>query len=926
MKSLFCGPLNPPSFGLYRLLLVAYCLFAFPLQAGAAGLEVGNLRCESQGDPLGVDVATPHLSWGLSGSERTQRQTAYRILVASSLDRLRQNRGDQWDSGKVASSEQSGVEYGGPALRSNQQCFWKVMVWDQVGKGSRWSRAGSWTMGLLGPGEWKAKWVQSPETNVYPLPLFRRELRVERPIQRALVHVCGLGQFDLFLDGAKVSDHFLDPAWSVYEKTDYCVTFDLTEKLGVGDHALGVMLGKGFFNTDGDRRVHGVQSNRPLRLLLQAHIWFTDGTEQTLVSDTSWRVSPGPITHSAILGGEDYDARLMPVGWSKAGFNDQAWKPATESQSPGGILRATMSPPMKVMESFRPVRMDEPAPGKFVYDFGQNASAIPKLRVRGRAGAVVRLTPAEQRHGMTPRVNNGRGLVNQAGVGTPNYFQYTLRGGEVEEWIPQFSYSGFQYLQVEGAVPAGNANSGGLPVIEELVSLHVRNVAEKTGSFECSNPLLNAIDRIIDRAVQANMAHVLTDCPHREKLGWLEVSYLMGPSIAGRYDISRFYSKVSRDCGDSQQADGLVPTVAPSYPAFSGGFAYTPEWGAAAVVVPWQVYEWYGDRRVLRDSYTTMKGFVDFIEQTSANLVPRPGLGDWYDYGGKTVGPSQFTPVELSAMATFYRCSRIVADTAALLGEGAEASKYQALAQRIRTAFNERFFDGVAEYKNSGSPQTGGSMASALGMVPPGREKAVLERILQDVKDRNDQQTVGDIGHWYFLKALAEGGQSEFLYRLTTRTNMGGYGFIVNNGWTSMPEAWDADTGASMNHCMLGHIQEWFLGDLGGIRPDPAAPGFRRVLIEPQVVGDLQWVKASHRGPGGDVCVSWHRRGDRGLDCQIVIPPNTTAQVRLPAREGSTVKEGGRTVARQKGVRLIGRDSVGVKLELQSGTYALSVE
>jgi alpha-L-rhamnosidase len=926
MKSLLCSLIPSAALGLCRLVLVAFCLCVCSPKVAAGGVEVVHLRCESQVDPLSVDAAKPLLSWTLSSNERKQRQTAYRILVASSQELLKRNRSDQWDSGKVPSSEQNGIEYGGPALRSNQQCFWKVMVWDQSGKPSRWSGVSRWTMGLLGLDEWKAKWIQSAETNVYPLPLFRHGLRVEKPVQRALVYVCGLGQFDLFLDGAKVSDHFLDPAWSVYEKTAYYVAFDVTEKLRVGNHAFGVMLGKGFFNTDGDRRVHGVQSKRPLRLLFQAHIWYADGTEQTLVSDDSWRVSPGPITHSAILGGEDYDARLVPAGWSTAGFNDQAWKHAAEAQRPGGILRAALSPPMKVMESFRAVRIDEPASGKFVYDFGQNASAIPKLRVRGRAGAVVRLTPAEQRHGMTPRANNGQGLVNQAGVGSPNYFQYTLRGGEAEEWTPQFSYSGFQYLQIEGAVPAGNPNPGGFPVIEELVSLHVRNTAEATGRFECSHPLLNRIDRIIDRAVQANMAHVLTDCPHREKLGWLEVSYLMGPSIAGRYDISRFYSKVSRDCGDSQESDGLVPTVAPSYPAFSGGFAYTPEWGAAAVVVPWQVYEWYGDRRVLQESYATMKGFVDFVEQTSTNLVPRPGLGDWYDYGGKTVGPSQFTPVELSAMATFYRCARIVADTASLLGEDGERSKYDTLAQRIRTAFNERYFNGVAEYKNSGSPQTGGSMALALGMVPAGREQAVLERILQDVKDRNDQQTVGDIGHWYFLKALADGGQSEFLYRLTTRTNMGGYGFIVNNGWTSMPEAWDADTGASMNHCMLGHIQEWFLGYLGGIRPDPAFPGFQRVLIEPQVVGDLQWAKASHRGPRGEVRVSWDRRGDRGVDFGIVIPPNSTAQVRLPAREGSTVKEGGRPIARQKGVRLIGRDHAGVKLELQSGVYALSVE
>jgi alpha-L-rhamnosidase len=460
--------------------------------------------------------------------------------------------------------------------------------------------------------------------------------------------------------------------------------------------------------------------------------------------------------------------------------------------------------------------------------------------------------------------------------------------------------------------------------VEELLSVHVRNAAPIVGQFECSNPLFNQIDRIIDWAVRANLAHVLTDCPHREKLGWLEVSYLMGPSIAGRYDIASFYSKVARDCADSQQPDGLVPTVAPAYPSFTGGFAYTPEWGVAAVVNPWLLYQWYGDQSILQTSYRTMKSFLDYLNNTSKDFVPVPGLGDWYDYGhGKPVGPSQFTPPELSAMATFYRGARIVADTARLLGRPEEARRYDTLSDQIARAFNNRYFDGRNEYKNLGSPQTANSMALSLGLVPHQHEQAVLDRLVRDIRARGNQQTAGDIGHWYLLQALAERGRSDVICDMTTRTNLGSYGFIVHNGWTSMPEAWDANTGASMNHCMLGHIQEWFLGWVAGIRPDPAAPGFRRFLIQPHPVGDLTWTRASYHSIHGTIRTAW-RKAEGSFTLKLTVPPNTTATVSLPAAAAEQVREGGQPLAERNGVRLLRLDPGRAVLAVQSGNYELS--
>ncbi|MEN6426899.1 MAG: family 78 glycoside hydrolase catalytic domain, partial [Phycisphaerales bacterium] len=887
-----------------------------------------ELRCEYAVDPLGIDASAPRLFWKLRSNVRGQRQTAYQVLVASSPGLLAEDNGDLWDSGKMVSEETIHIAYGGKPLRSSQQVFWKVRIWDKDGVQSAWSTPASWTMGVLDSQDWRAKWIMRGTGAVDGggLPLFRKSFDLARPVSRAVVHVCGLGHYDLFLDGRKVGDRFLDPAWSVYGKTVYYSTFDITDALREGgSHTLGVMLGKGFYNTVGDRRVHGVNADRPLKLILQTHLWFADGSEEFIVSDGSWKTAEGPITHSAILGGEDYDARRLPAKWDRQGFDDASWAAAVETEGPGGRLVASCAPVMRMYDVFTPVRIDEPQPGVFVYDFGQNASAVPRLCVRGQAGQVLKLTPAEQRHGMSPRRNDGTGLVNPAGVGNPNYWQYTLRGDGEERWTPQFAYSGFQYLQLEDAVPAGRPNPEGKPVVEELVSMHVRNDAPSVGRFECSDPLFNDIDRIIDWAVRSNMAHVLTDCPHREKLGWLEVSYLMGPSISGRYDIASFYSKVTQDCADSQKPDGMVPTVAPAYPAFSGGFAYTPEWGAAAVVLPWQLYEWYGDKEVLAARYSTMKRFVDYMRETSRDLVPAPGLGDWYDYGhDKPRGAAQFTPVELTAMATFFRCARIVADAARVLDRRDDQAAYEKLATDIAEAFNKRYFDGVDQYTNHGSPQTANSMALALGLAPTGLEQAVLERVIEDIHKRGNQQTSGDIGFWYLLQALAQQGRSDVIHDTTARTDIGSYGFIVRNGWTSMPEAWDADTGASMNHCMLGHIQEWFLGWVAGIRPDVASPGFRRFIIDPHPVGNLTWARAHYDSIRGEITSDW-RKSAGVFTLNVTIPPNTSAIVCVPTGKAEDVTESGTPAMQGAGIRLLDRERKKVRFLVDAGTYEFAM-
>ncbi len=891
-------------------------------------MEIETLRCEYAVNPLGIDSVQPRLSWIIQSHERGQNQTAYHLIVASSQESLAEGKGDLWDSGKVQSSQSIQVDYAGKPLVSNQCCYWMVRVWDNDNQPSSWSRPAMWIMGLLTPLDWQAEWITNshskPIEQSKGLPIFRQEFEVASPLQRALVHVCGLGQYELFLNGQKVGRRFLDPAWSMYEKTVFYTTYDITGLLRSGRNAFGVMLGKGFYSTAGDRRVHGTHSKRPLKLILQVHLEYNNGTTASIVSDRTWKTTAGPISHCAILGGSDYDARSLPLDWAEPGFDDATWSTVVQANPNQGTLVASNMPPMQTFDVFKPVCIDQPEPGVYVYNFGQNASAVPRLTVQGKAGQVLRLSPAEQRHGQTDRTNDGRGRVNQAGVGKPNYWQYTLNGKGQESWSPQFTYSGYQYLELTGAVPRGEPNPHGLPVVDDLVSLHVRNASLPAGAFECSNALLNKIDQLIDWAVRSNMGHVLTDCPHREKLGWLEVSYLMEPSIAFSYDIARFYTKKSRDIRDSQDPSGKIYTVAPNYPQFSGGFRYTPEWGAAGVVLPWQIYLRYGDRRVLTDNYDMMKRFVDYMRDTSTDLIAQPGLGDWYDYGhGQPVGASRFTPTALSATATFYRCANIVALTAKQLNNKADHAIYTALAIRIKQTFNAAYFNGRDAYQHAGSPQTANAMALVLGLVPSDRISAVVECMVADIQSRGNQQTAGDIGFAYLVEALAQQGRSDVLFDITNRHDIGSYGFILDRAWTSMPEAWDASTSASMNHCMLGHIRQWFYRQVAGIQNDPTDIGFKKILIRPEPVGHLTWAKASYQSPYGRIVVQWKRhKGQFFLD--VTIPVNTTATIYIPTQNPDAVTESGKPWNQVKGFEGMGRNKHRAVLHVESGQYCFA--
>jgi len=916
-------------------------IIALSASAVCGALQPKQLECEYRANPLGIDTQTPRLSWILQSdrkSERGQRQTGYQILVAASEALLKPGKADLWDSGKVASDQSVLVAYAGKTLASRQQCFWKVRVWDAQGRASAWSSTATWMMGLIQPEDWKpAQWIAAGRATTSPPPVFRREFEVTKPARRATVFVCGLGHYELRLNGQRVGDHVIDPGWTDYRDACLYSTYDVTKQLSRGGNALGVMLGNGMYNVAGGRYVKFKGSFGSPKLILQLHIEHHDGSVTLLGSDDRWKTATGPITFSCTYGGEDYDARLEMPGWDRAPFDDGSWQVAQIADSPGGRLRSQFAPPIKIIEELRTTHISEPHPGVFVYDLSQNFSGWPKLTMRGQAGATIKLVPGE--------LLNTNGLVSQRSSGGPVSFSYTLRGDKVETWSPRFSYYGFRYVQVEGAETGSAGSRAGqfqhssprntpakmpaLPVTQnprvlELSGQWLHSSAPVAGDFECSNPLINRVHKLILAAIRCNLQSVLTDCPHREKLGWLEVSHLLGRGIMFNYRTPTFYAKVSQDMRESQLENGLVPDIAPEFTVFGGGFRDSPEWGSAVAFNPWQVQQFYGDSSLLERHYDVMSRYAQYLGSKATNHIVAHGLGDWYDIGPRDPGPSQLTSFGLTATAIYYGDLVIVADTARHLGKMEDAARYEKLAAEVRTAFNARFFHRDTGQYDTGS-QTAQAMPLVLGLVAQDQQASVLETLVRSIRTNGNRVTAGDVGFMYVVRALTDADRSDVLYDMVTQTDGPGYADQLRKGATTLTEAWDANPGSSHNHCMLGHAEEWFYTGLAGIRPDPSAPGFKKFLIKPAIVGDLTWVKAHHDSPYGRIVSAWEISGNR-LTLDVTVPPNTTAAIHVPTSDPATVREGGKMAMNVRGLKFLRLENGSAVFEAGSGQYRFSSE
>jgi hypothetical protein len=886
--------------------------------AFASDLSVNATKCEMSVDPLGVDLDHPRLSWMPAGTDRGEVTTAYQVLVANSEQSLSGDKGDCWDSGKVAFTGPLSVEYAGAPLISGGQYFWKVRIWDKADHPSDWSKPSTWTMGLLKPDDWKAKWISSAadaattKPSSGPLPIFRKSFAIEKPIRRAMIFICGLGQFELHLNGEKVGDNVMEPGWTDYHKTCLYVTYDVTAQMKQGENAIAAMLGNGIYNIPRHRgRYQKLLSafGNPV-LIAQLRIEHTDGSIETIATDRDWKSTAGPLTFADLYGGEDFDARKLQAGWDNTGFDDSAWAKSAEVSGPGGTLAglSRSAPPIRIAQTFEAKSISQPQPGIFVFDFGQNAAFVPAITVSGSSGAAIKMVPGE--------LLSRDGTVSQATSAGPTWFTYTLNGSGTESWSPRFTYYGSRYWQVSGAMPETEANASGLPVIHSISAHFITSTSEPAGEFSCSNELFNRTSTLIRWAMHNNMVSVLTDCPHRERLGWLEQTHLVGPSLMDNFNIHALFDKMCWDMTEAQTAEGLVPDIAPEFNKFGGGFRDSPEWGSACILIPWQVYQWYGDESVLRLHYDTMQRYVDYLGTKAKDHVLNYGLGDWYDLGPKRPGVAQLTPVSLTATAFYFRDIDILEKIARLLGKNDDADKDAALAAQVAKAFNDSQYDPKAHTYATGS-QTSNALPLVFGLVPEQDRDAVLNNLVADIRNRNNGLTAGDIGYRYVLRALADAGRSDVIFDMNSRSDRPGYGYILAKGATSLTEGW-AGTG-SQDHFMLGHIMEWFYANLAGIQQVPDSVGFDKIIIRPTPVGDVTWVKASYECPHGKIVSNW-KLADGKFTSDVTIPLDATATIYLPTKDSSTVTMDGAALKDAQGVT-IAPGETGTAIQVNSGSY-----
>ncbi len=751
------------------------------------------------------------------------------------------------------------------------------------------------------PGSWIAPFHADKNGPTTPCPMLRRSFMLPRTPVAGKVRVIGLGHFVLTVNGKTVGSSLINQPWSQYNKTIYWQEFDLAGMLTREENVIGVQLGNSFWHVgpanDTGRYVKtdampDFSNGVPYLFWLEGSVTLDDGKTVDIRSDKDWQWSESPLTFSHIYAGEDYDARREQPGWDAPGFTASQWKPVEVVTPPGAATERFTGPPIKAFEVFAPTDIKNPRRGEYTYVFPQNSSSLIRFTIEGKAGQRVRMKPCE--------FMDSTGAVKFTytwGTKKDIWHDYTLRGGQPESHQIIFCYEGAQYVGVTGAVPAGTPNPDGLPVICSMELVHTRAANAAAGSFTCSDDMQNHAYRMIDWSIRSNMSYVATDCPHREKNGWQEENWHMARAMSYAFDIHPWFAKIAHDIRDTQLPDGHVPTNCPNYLVAIPPHGYwneAPEWGISSVLVPWHVYEWYGDASVLRSNFASMKAFVDYLSSQAADGIIKSNLGDWYDYGhGKGDGPSQWTPNEVSATAIWALGAKTVAQAAAVLKLPADQKRYEGLFRQIRADFQRHFYDSATKtIKNNGSCQAGHSAALCVGLVPDKDRPAVLQGIITDLEKRNWQQTVGEVMQVFFVRALAENGKNDVLHRVYARKDRGGYGFMVAQGFTSLPESWDARPGTpnSMNHFMLGHLMEWHYAYVAGIRQRPGTTGWHDVLIAPSP-GPMAFASATFDAPTGKFAVQW-RQTDGKFEITITSPRGVKTEAVLPNGERHVVTPG----------------------------------
>ncbi len=897
---------------------------------GFASTQIGlrYLRCEMLENPQGIDAVHPRLSWQIVGGGRNIVQTAYRVIVASSPEKLNSNEGDFWDSHKIASGQSIMTAYAGKTLASRTACYWKVRVWTNTGQ-SQWSQPAFWSIGLLNASDWKAKWIGYdggfPWDSVSKFSrlsarYFCKEFKSDKTVKRAIVYIVGLGHYELYINGKAVGDEVLAETPTDYTQSVKYNTYDVTNAVSQGDNVIGAVLGNGrFFTMRPKYKPQKIKEFGFPKMLLQLEITYNDGSKKIITSDDSWKfTADGPIRTNNEYDGEEYEATKELTGWNAVGYNNNKWANPQLVAAPGGRLEARMMEPIKIVKTVNPVSIRPLKPGVWIMDMGQNMAGWVQMRVKGNRGDKVILRYAE-----TLQKNQELYVANLRDAKATDI--YTLKGGGEEVWHPVFIFHGFRYVEISGYP--------GRPNVNDFVGQVVSDDTATTGQFETSDTLINRVYKNAWWGILSNYKGMPIDCPQRnERMPWLgdRATGSLGESFV--FNNENLYAKWLDDIQDAQLPDGSIPDVAPAYWHY---YSDNMTWPGTYILVANMLYEQFGDKAPIEKHYASMKKWLSYMRQKylKNGLMTKDKYGDWCVPPESpelihAKDPSRITDGTLIATAYYYRMLYLMQRFAGILNKTADQQNFSELAKTTKDTFNKKFLNKTtSQYDNN--TVTANLLPLYFGMVPPTYEKQVFSNIVNKILiAENSHISTGVIGTQWLMRGLTDYGRPDIAFHIAGNSDYPSWGYMVKQGATTIWELWNGDTANpqmnSRNHVMLlGDLITWFYQDLAGIKAGDA--GFKTVIMKPANISGLDSVKASYQTPYGLIKSSW-KKSQGQFEWFVTVPPNTTATVYLPAKSLKNVQDGNAALTTEKGIKYAGLDKDNAKIVIGSGDYDFRIK
>lgn len=852
------------------ILIITLLLFSEGVLTAKVPCKPVDLKADHLEHPIGIDNPNPRLMWRIDDARPGALQTAYRITVDTDSMAIRRNRGSLWDSGKCSSAAQR-VTYGGEELEPFTRYFWRVVVWDRDSNAYA-SSVHSFETGMMQMNNWQGSWIgDGRDIHYKPATYFRKSFPADQEIVSARAYIAVAGLYELYLNGEKIGDHRLDPMYTRYDRRTLYVTHDVTTQLQKGENAIGVLLGNGWYNHqskavwDFDR---APWRNRPA-FCMDLRITYADGTTETIPSDLSWRRSEGALRFNSIYTGEHYDARKAQEGWNKPGFDDAEWHGVTYRAAPSMNITSQQVRPIRNVRTFPAVTFRRINENSWLYDFGQNMSGVTEVRVSGAEGTTLSISHGERL--------NDKGALDKSNIDVyyrgdkeSDPFQtdlLTLSGKGEDRFMTRFNYKGFRYVEVTADTP--------VDLDRRSVTAHfMHSDVPPKGKIESSSDLINRLWQATNNAYLSNLMGYPTDCPQREKNGWTGDGHFAIETALYNFDGITIYEKWLADHRDEQQPNGVLPDIIPT-----GGWGYGTanglDWTSTIAIIPWNIYLFYGDDKLLADSYEHIKRYVDYVDRNAPDHLTSWGRGDWVPVKSRS-------DLELTSSIYFYVDAQILANAAQLFDKREDHQYYTALAEQIKKAINDKFLDREKGIYARGT-QTELSMPLQWKVVPDDMIATVAHNLALKVEEAGYHLDVGVLGAKAILNALSENGHFRTAYRVATQDSYPSWGWWIVNGATTLLENWDleAERDISDNHMMFGEIGAWFFKGLGGIFPDPEQPGFRHIILRPNMSDDLDHFKAQFDSPYGLILSGWQRRKST-FTYRVTIPANSSATLYLP--------------------------------------------